>query len=156
MHGLLLHHCYTNDKQLYFFISEWMASNRLKLNPSKSEFQWYTTLRRRRLLDYSYTYTFALGDTEVRPADTLVSTLTAVWLWRLMWVNSFEAVSTNCVGLKPSANSILPQPPSSWSTASLSPGLTTATACWWVYRRIITEWNNLPDHVKNASFLEIL
>jgi len=37
LHGLL-HYCYTNDVQLYFFISEWMASNRLKLNPSKSEF----------------------------------------------------------------------------------------------------------------------
>src|SRR6218665_4003562 len=39
VHGLF-HHCYTNDKltQLCFFISEWMASNRLKLNPSKSEF----------------------------------------------------------------------------------------------------------------------
>ena len=41
---------------------------------------------RRRLLPYII---FALGDTEVRPADTnatLESTLTAVCLWRLMWV----------------------------------------------------------------------
>jgi len=36
-------------------------------------------------------------------------------LWRFMWVNSFETVSINCVGLKPSANSFKPQPPSSWS-----------------------------------------
>lgn len=34
-------------------ISEWMASNRLKLNPSKSECIWCTTLRLRRLLDDS-------------------------------------------------------------------------------------------------------
>jgi len=53
--------------QLVFFISEWMASNRLKLNPSKFEFLWCTTLRRHRLLDYS---TFALGIPEVRPAET--------------------------------------------------------------------------------------
>src|SRR6218665_1150863 len=83
VHGLL-HHCYTNDTQDYFFISEWMASNRLKLSPSKSEFLWYTTIRRRRLLDYS---TFALGITEVRPAETtatLESNLTAVSLLRFM------------------------------------------------------------------------
>src|SRR6218665_174320 len=43
VHGL--HHCYTNDTQLYFFISEWMASNRLQLNPSKYEFLWFTTPR---------------------------------------------------------------------------------------------------------------
>src|SRR6218665_3209962 len=47
-----------------------MASNRLKLNPSKTEFLWCTTLRRRRLLDGS---TFVLGDTEVRPADTILN-----------------------------------------------------------------------------------
>jgi len=81
VHGLL-HHCHTNETQIkaYFFISEWNASNRLKLNRSKSEFLhvWCTTLRRRRLLDYR---TFALDDTEVRQADTtaaLESTLTAV------------------------------------------------------------------------------
>jgi len=84
------------------FQSGCVASNRLKLNPSKSEFLWCNTLLRRRLLDYS---TFALGDTEVQPADTtttLESTLTAVWLWRFMWVNSFEAVSISWVGLKQS------------------------------------------------------
>ena len=55
-HGLL-HHCYADDTHLYFFckpsdadalkdwiikcigdVAEWMASNRLKLNPAKSEF----------------------------------------------------------------------------------------------------------------------
>src|SRR6218665_1131536 len=45
-----------------------MASNRLKLNLSKSEYLCCTTLRRRRLLDHS---TFALGGIAVRPADTI-------------------------------------------------------------------------------------
>jgi len=49
-------------------ISEWMSSNRLKLNPSKSEFLWCTTLRRCHLLDGS---TFALADAEVLPADVI-------------------------------------------------------------------------------------
>jgi hypothetical protein len=49
-------------------ISEWMASNRLKLNPSKSEFLWCTTFRRRHLLDGG---TFNIGDSEVHPADTI-------------------------------------------------------------------------------------
>src|SRR6218665_2673485 len=48
-----------------------------------------------------------------------------------------ESVSANCVGLKPSANSFRPQPPSSSSTtASLSLGLTTTAAYWRVYRRV--------------------
>lgn len=42
-------------------------------------------------------------------------------------------VSTNCVVLRPSTNSFQLQPPSSWSTASLSPGLTTATAYYHRY-----------------------
>src|SRR5688572_15084677 len=45
-----------------------MTSNRSKLNPTKSEFLWCTTLRRRHLLDGS---TFTLGDAEVNPADTI-------------------------------------------------------------------------------------
>src|ERR1043165_9136891 len=45
-----------------------MTSNRLKLNPCKSEFIWCTAIRRKHLLDGS---TFALGDAEVHPADTI-------------------------------------------------------------------------------------
>src|SRR6218665_427835 len=78
---------YADDTQLYFYcdpsqiadlkqrvllcierISAWMASYRLKLNPSKIEFIWCTTLRRRRLIGDS---TVVLGDTEVRTADTI-------------------------------------------------------------------------------------
>src|SRR6218665_1137489 len=68
------------------------------------------------------------------PSATLESTLTAVW--RFMRVNSFEAVSINCFGLKQSVNSFRPQPPSYSSAASWSPGLTTATGYWRVYRRV--------------------
>src|SRR6218665_1930602 len=50
-------------------MSRWVASNRLKLSPSKSKFLWCTTLRRHPLglLDY---ITFAFG-VEVRPFDTI-------------------------------------------------------------------------------------
>src|SRR6218665_759183 len=108
-----------------------MSSNRLKQNPSKSEFLWCTTLRRRHLLEGS---TFALADAEVLPADVIRNlgvyfdsclTRTAHW---------FEVVFINCVESKPSVNSFRPQSPLSWSTASLPPGLTTATAYWRVCR----------------------
>ena len=68
VHGLL-RHCYTNDTQLYFFISEWMASNRLKLNPSKSEFLWFTIPRVAVYLTTLPSH-LVIGPTEVRPADT--------------------------------------------------------------------------------------
>ena len=67
------------------FQSEWRPTDSSSIHPSLS-FYWC-----RCLLDYS---TFALGDTEVRPADTIVtleSTLTADS--RCMWVNSFEAAA---------------------------------------------------------------
>src|SRR6218665_2428309 len=51
-------------------ISEWMSSNHLKLNPSKSEFLWCTTLRRCHLLGGS---TFALADAKVLPADVILN-----------------------------------------------------------------------------------
>src|SRR6218665_3150272 len=121
----LLHHCYTDDTKLYFFISEWMVSTRLKLNPSKSAFLWCTTLRCRCLLDDS---TFTFGDTDIRPDDTI----------RNLGVH-FDSCMTRLVHvsqlvrgcfyprLKPFANSFRPQPPS-WSRASLSPWSTTVTA----------------------------
>src|ERR1043165_7721465 len=89
IHGLH-HHCYADDTQFYFFceppytaelkqrvllciehISEWMTSNRLKLNPTKSEFIWCTTIRRKNLLDGS-----TFSDAEVHPADTIRTQLT--------------------------------------------------------------------------------
>src|SRR6218665_3738434 len=63
----------------YSFQSEWRQTDSRSIHPSLS-FYWCTTFRCSRLLDYSRP-TFALGDTEVRPAETIAtleSTLTAV------------------------------------------------------------------------------
>ena len=60
------------------FQSEWRPTDSSSIHPSLG-FYWCTTLRCSSLLDYSRP-TFALGDTEVRPAgtiETLESTLTA-------------------------------------------------------------------------------
>src|SRR6218665_4009034 len=126
-HGLL-HHCYADDTQLYFFcdpsqtsklkqrvllciehISEWMSSNCLKLNPSKSEFLGCTTLRLRHLLDGS---TFALADAEVLPADVIrnLGVYFDSCLTRTAHVSQL-VVFINCVGSKPSVNSFRPQSP---------------------------------------------
>src|SRR6218665_2009251 len=115
-------------------VSEWMSSNRLKLNPSKSEFLRCTTLRRRHLLDGS---NFALADAEVLPADVIrnLGVYFDSCLTRTTHVSQLvRSCFINCVGSKPSVNSFRPQPPLSWSTASLSPGLTTATVYWRVCR----------------------
>ena len=82
VHGLL-HHCYADDTQFHFFckpseaavlkvrvircisdIAEWMSSNRLKLNPAKSEILWCATAIRLHLVDSSQ---FLLADGAVTP-----------------------------------------------------------------------------------------
>ena len=74
----LLHHCYSGDTQVYGFcsfderllvktrlldcikaIARWMAWNRLRLNPAKSEFMWCATSRR---LHYIDDFAFDLPD----------------------------------------------------------------------------------------------
>jgi hypothetical protein len=68
----LLSHCYADDHQIYFYcapnevshlkttvlecidaITDWMASNKLKLNPTKTEFLWTATKKRQQLIDRS-------------------------------------------------------------------------------------------------------
>ena len=48
-------------------IAEWMASNRLKLNPAKSEFYGCATARHLHLIDHS---PFQLADGDVTPIDS--------------------------------------------------------------------------------------
>ena len=137
-HGLL-HYCYTNDigLQFYFLISEWMASNRLKLNPSKSEFLLAHShpASPSTWLQYLRTWWY-WSPTSWHHRNLGVHFGSCIDIWRFIRVSSFEAVSINCVGLNPFANSFRAQPPSSWSTSSLSPGLTTTSAYWRVYRRV--------------------
>src|SRR6218665_1426175 len=63
----------------------------------------------------------------------------------------FEVVFINCVGSKPSVDSFRPQSPLSWSTASLSPGLTTATAYWRVCR--FASWDRIHTGLNAAARL---
>ena len=53
----------------------WLACNRLKLNPAKSEFLWTATARRLPLVDNNI---FHFGDCEVTP-----STMYSVQLWHI-------------------------------------------------------------------------
>ena len=51
-------------------IDSWLACNRLKLNPAKSEFLWSATARRLHLVDNNM---FHLEDGDVDPATTVRS-----------------------------------------------------------------------------------
>ena len=81
----LLHHCYADGTQIYFFccpsnsaslkdrvlsrtdaIAEWMQVNRLCLNPSTIEFLWCTTSRRSNCISAE---SFKLPNGEVKPVN---------------------------------------------------------------------------------------
>ena len=83
----LLHHCYADDTQMYFYcrssacetlkanvlscidaVADWMTINKLRLNPSKSGFLWCATLRRRHHISKEY---FTLPDGDVQPVDSV-------------------------------------------------------------------------------------
>ena len=79
----LLHHCYADDTQIYVYcrpsdcaalkgkviscivaIADWMTINKLRLNPSKSEFLWCAALWRHHHINKE---SFTLADSEVQP-----------------------------------------------------------------------------------------
>ena len=83
-HGLL-HHCYADDTPIYFYcrssecaalkgkvisyidaVADWMTCNKLRPNPSKSEFLWSATLRRHYHINAE---SFKLADSEIQPVD---------------------------------------------------------------------------------------
>ena len=83
----LKHHCYADDTKIYSFcqpstsaavksdvldcieeITAWVSSNRLQINPSKSEFIWCTTARRTKLIP---TDSFDLGGSIVQPSKSV-------------------------------------------------------------------------------------
>jgi len=61
----------------------WTASNRLQLNPSKTEFFWCTTIRRLHLID-SGVFLLAGGDVTASASVILghTGTSTATWVWQ--------------------------------------------------------------------------
>ena len=83
----LNHHSFADDSQIYSSchaskvpelkarllsciseITDWTKSNRLQINPSKTEFIWCTTARRGKTFDRE---PFALGDTTVEPSTSV-------------------------------------------------------------------------------------
>jgi hypothetical protein len=82
-HGLISF-CYADDCQIFFFckpeeaqklgstvvtcvekVSEWMSSNRLKLNPTKTEFLWTATAKRQHLISGS---SISISGVDIAPA----------------------------------------------------------------------------------------
>ena len=83
----LKHHCYADDTKIYSCrqpnasadvktevldcideITAWASSNRLQINPSKSEFIWCTTARRTKLIP---TESFDLGGSIIQPSKSV-------------------------------------------------------------------------------------
>ena len=87
-------------------ISEWMVSNRLKLNPSKCEFVCAPPSDFAIYLTAVPSFLLKQTSSQLTPTTILESILTAVWPCRPMWVNSSKAVFTNSTVSNPNYSHI--------------------------------------------------